>query len=198
VPICVSFQQGGVLTLRGHPSRVSGTQGCVPSATGVDSCPLSVFPSLLVGFTQGRVSRLSYSTMEALRRPLALVSISFPYSTTLSSMLRSLVSRSPSGDGEDAGGRDSQLPEQSQCPLAVLFDPGRADSIRPFIEPMLSPRPDCCQPVFVQNEDPWRLCAISGLYHTVFGFAVYASCRHCCATTQDSLPVERPLLAGRA
>lgn len=45
----------------------------------------------------------------------------------------------------------------------------------------------CC-PRLLYNEDSSD-ASVSRLYHTTSALAVYASCRHCCTATQDSLPV---------
>ncbi len=84
-------------------------------------------------------------------------------------------------DQARGNGRTSQVPEESLCVDAVLSDPGRTDPSGLTTEPA---RPPLCP----QRRLP-RPINLSGLHHTAWTLAVYAS--------QSGLPQSHARLASR-
>jgi len=75
----------------------------------------------------------------------------------------------------------SQVPREPQCAFALLLDPGRTLTPGRYRDARML-LPHC------RRRKLTTRVLISGLNHTAFAPAVYASCRGCPTTTQDSLP----------
>ena len=91
-------------------------------------------------------------------------------------------SSGPRPDSHNASGGFgiSQVPRQPPCAFALLSDPGQTPTPGPIFDAAM------LFPLFRRRK--LSATSISGLYHTAFALAVYASCRSCPTTTQDSLP----------